>query len=77
MEAKFEKVCECCSTVFMAKTTRAKYCSGKCKQRMSVLRQSSRARTNKEVEKIKIPEYFLKRGDICKNLNSGIYSIRG
>jgi uncharacterized Zn ribbon protein len=68
--------CHECNTEYKAKKSNAMYCSNAC-------RQKAQYRKYKNMKKIemegpaKIDPYFLTRGDICKNLSTGISLIGG
>jgi hypothetical protein len=74
---EYNKICECCGEEFVAKRSIAKYCSNKCKTRVYAERSKNTIKCAADESKIKISEYFLTRGDICKNLSSGVLAISG
>jgi hypothetical protein len=68
---KFEIVCRECNKIFMAKKSNAMYCTNACRQRAQ--QKKIKAMKKREEEgPIVINPFFLTRGDIYKNLSTGI-----
>jgi len=63
-------ICECCEKKYIAFRSTAKYCSKTCKNKMAFKRRKIRvenAKLNKGIN-----PFFLKRGDVMKNLSTGV-----
>jgi predicted nucleic acid-binding Zn ribbon protein len=73
---KYKLTCVNCGETFNAVRPSAKYCSKACKNKVSYERHKERERV-KEVGPQSVNPYFLKRGDIYKNLSSGVGVING
>jgi len=63
MMGKAERSCVQCGANISGKTTRAKYCSGKCKQRCNASKFSARDR---EIRRLYSKEYYKENSDASK-----------
>jgi hypothetical protein len=70
MAKRYIKNCEECNKEFIASKINMRFCCRKCSQASGRRRRKYFGNLDKE-EEIKISDYYLKRGDILKNIATG------